>query len=333
MTDPLLPTSDLLKGSPSWVLFTHRKADGDAMGSASALFETGIRAGKSVAWFGPDPLPPAYNFLAHWGEYRVFEGAYPFDDRDLLYVFLDCANETRSVAGFENRNGEVRVLNIDHHADNSRFGTVNCVDPASSSTAELLFRVLKEGSWDLSHAAAEGLYTGIWTDSGGFSFSNTTPRTHRLAAELMELGEIEPSRLDDHINQSWTLERAALWGRALSHVKIFGPDGVFVTAWLSLADFSETGADPSETEGLSSSLLRFRGSRLAAFLTEQANGEARVSFRSREGIFGAADVARELGGGGHPRAAGATVPGPLDVGLERISRLLEERYAKWNPAD
>ena len=333
MSEPdLLGASGLLKAAPDWTLFTHQKADGDAVGSASALFEAGALTGRRVSWFTPTPLPDGYRFLPHVEECRLCEGTYAFNDPATLYVFLDCANETRSVKGFEARESGTRFLNIDHHEDNTCFATLNCVDPGSSSTAELLFRVLKAGGWKLSQGAVEALYTGIWTDSGGFSFSNTSPRTHRLAAELMEMGA-EPSRLDDRINQNRTPEGMALWGRALSHIRLFGPENIFALAWLSREDFAATGAEAGDTEGLPSALMRLRGVRLAVFLTEQTpGGEVRVSFRSREGIFGAADGARKLGGGGHPRAAGANHPGPLAVSLTEIPRMLEERYAEWSLA-
>ncbi|MCR5347806.1 MAG: DHH family phosphoesterase [Fretibacterium sp.] len=338
MTEPdLLGASGLLRDAPDWTIFTHQRTDGDAAGSASALFEAGVLAGRRVSWFTPTPLPTGYRFLAHADECRLCEGTFAFSNPETLYVFLDCANETRSVRGFEERTPGTRFLNIDHHEDNSCFAALNCVDPDSSSTAELLFRVLKAGDWKLSKAAAEALYTGIWTDSGGFSFSCTTPRTHRLAAELMELGA-EPSRLDDLINKNRTPESMALWGRAMSRIRLFGPRvpgserGVFALSWLSQQDFSETRAETGDTEGLPASLMRLQGVRLAAFLTEQKSGEVRVSFRSREGVFGAADPARALGGGGHPRAAGANHSGPLETSLREIPRMLEERYAQWSSA-
>ncbi|MCR4819247.1 MAG: DHH family phosphoesterase [Fretibacterium sp.] len=338
MTEPdLLGASGLLKAASDWTLFTHQKADGDAMGSASALFETGTLAGRRVSWVSPTPLPDGYRFLAHVEECQVCDGEFAFDNLGTLYIFLDCSNETRSVQGFESRKPGTRFLNIDHHEDNTRFASLNCVDPGSSSTAELLFRVLRAGGWKLSQTAAAALYTGIWTDSGGFSFSNTTSRTHRLAADLMDLG-VEPSLLDDLINQNRTPEGMALWGRAMSRIRLFGPQvpgsekGIFALSWLLQEDFAATRANAGDTEGLPSALMRLRGVRLAALLTEQAIGEVRVSFRSREGVFGAADVAHVLGGGGHTRAAAATHRGPLNAALVEIPLLLEERYAEWSAA-
>lgn len=337
MTDPfmdeLLQASSLLSDAPSWTLLTHQKIDGDATGSASALFEAGVLAGKSVSWIGPDPeLPAAYRFLAHTGGYSPCTGAFSFDGTGELYVFLDCSNGTRSVKGVESMPVGAMVLNIDHHEDNTMFGMVNCVDPESSSTSELVYRILKAGDWTLSPRVAESVYVGIWTDSGGFAFSSTSPRTHRLAAELMELG-VDPGRIADLIGQTLTPEGLALWARALSHVRVFGPEGIFAISWLSQADFDETHAVPSDTEGLASSMMRIRGVRLSVFLSELDAGKIKASFRSREGIFAAAEVARALGGGGHPRAAGATLHGAIDTWVANIQRDLERRYAEWAVAD
>ena len=328
----LLRASDLLREAASWTLFTHQKPDGDAMGSVTALFEAGVLAGKRVTWAGPDSeLPAAYRFLAHMDDYRVCEGPFPFDRPEELYVFLDCANGSRGGEGFEARLPGLRVLNVDHHEDNTRFGTVNCVDPTSSSTSELVFRILRAGGWGLSRALAESVYVGIWTDSGGFAFSCTTPRTHRLAAELLELG-VEPGRLNDLLNQIYTPGGMSLRSRALSHIRVFGPGDAFAISWLSLRDFDETGALSGDTEGLSGAAMQIRGVRLAVFLTERKGGKVKASFRSREGVFPAADLARRLGGGGHPRAAGATLTGTLEEYLKKIPELLEARYAEWAAA-
>lgn len=330
--EELIRVAGLLREARSWTLFSHKKADGDTLGSASALFEAGLLAGKRVTWHGPDEsIPPAYRFLAHSESCVPCGDTFDFNDPEELYIFLDCANDGRSVEGLEAGAGGIRVLNIDHHEDNTRFGTVNCVAPRSSSTSELLFRILKAGDWPMSRSLAQSIYVGIWTDSGGFSFSNTSPRTHLLAAELMELG-VEPDIVDDELNQTRTPEGMMLWSRALSHLHVFGEEKMFALAWLSREDFDASGAHPSDTEGLSGSLMKIRGVRMAAFLTEQEPEKVKASFRSRGGVFPAAEAARFFGGGGHPRAAGATLAMPLSQALEEVQKFFEERHAEWTSA-
>ena len=321
--DELMRASETLRANHAWHIFTHRKADGDAVGSANALFEVGINAGHSVKWSSPDKtLPAGYSYLPHFREHTPAE-TFSFDEPDTLYVFLDCANETRSVGGFHEG---LNSLSIDHHEDNSMYARVNCVDGKASSTCEMLFRVFKAGGWDITRTVAECLYTGLFTDSGSFSFSNTSPLTHNVAAELITLGA-EPGHMTDLITQNKTVAGMALWGLALSRIKTFGEGNIFAVTRLYAEDFTKTGADASETEGLPATLMGIRGLKFAVTITEYPNGSKRLSFRSREGSpFGAGEMARLLGGGGHERAAGASFEGSVDEGVKMIEEMLLQKY-------
>mgnify|MGYP000970029009 CR=1 FL=1 len=323
----LIEASDLLKASPRWTLFIHQKADGDAVGSASALFEAGSLLGRRVRWMGPDAsIPESCRFLPHTEAFLSCEELV-FDDPEELYVFLDSSNEERGVRGLRTRSPDTVVLNLDHHEDNSRYGTLNCVDPSCSSTTELLYRLFKAGGWTLTPAIAESLYTGIVTDTGAFMYSNTTPRAHRMAADLLELG-VEPSRIGNRIYQSRSPNAMGLWGRALSRVEVWG-GGRFALTWLKSGDFVETGALSADTEGLVNHLMTIQGVRFAMLLSELEPGRIKASFRSGEGAVPAATVARSLGGGGHPRAAGVTLGGSLEEALGKARAALEELHAQW----
>lgn len=323
--------SALLRAFPRWTLFIHQKADGDAVGSASALFEAGVLLGRRVRWMGPDAsLPMPYRFLPHADEYLSCEEL-AFDDTGELYVFLDSSNEDRGVRGVRDRAPGTVVLNLDHHEDNSRYGTLACVDPSCASTTELLYRLFRAEGWTVTTAIAESLYTGLVTDTGTFMFSNTTPRAHRLAADLLELG-VDPSRIEARIYHNRSLNAMALWARALSRIEVWGRDGEFSLAWLSHGDFSETGSQATDTEGLVNQLLTIRGVRFAVILSELEPGRVKISFRSEEGTVPAAVVARSLGGGGHPRAAGATLEGPMMDVVRKVRSTLEERHAEWAAA-
>lgn len=325
----LIEVARILSEASSWVIFSHMKMDGDATGTATALFEAGILQGKRVRWMGPDPFPPAYAFLPHAGEYTA-QKDYAFDGRD-LYIFLDSANEDRGVKGLKKRAPDAVVLNIDHHEDNSRFGTVNCVDPGASSAAELLWRIMKAGDWPITPAIAECLYTGIVADTGGFMFSNTTTTTHRAAAELLELG-VDPARVDTWIRQTRSIEGMHLWGIALGRIARWGGKSQLAMTWLTRDDFSLTHAVAGDTEFLVNQLLLIRGIRFAVLFTE-AEDHVKVSFRSKEGAVPAASVARGLGGGGHPRASGANLPLPLNRAILDVQAAVEEAFAEWPVAD
>ena len=316
MNDALMTVSQALREHHSWAIFTHKKADGDAIGSASALFEAGTASGHDVMWFSPDEkLPETYSFLPHFTEHTS-ASTFAFDDAGRLYVFLDCANETRSVEGFR---AGLASVNIDHHEDNTLYARWNCVDGKASSTCEMLFRLFKHCGWEITKSIAEALYTGLFTDTGSFSFSNTSSLTHNVAAELIALG-VEPGRMTDRITQNKTSAGLALWARAMSRVEL---RGCFAMTSLRLSDFAETGADSTETEGLPGMLMTIRGVKLAVVLTEGTGQTVRVSFRSREGSpVDAGSIARVIGGGGHERAAGATVEGTLEGAAARIKEIL-----------
>jgi len=326
--------SDTLKAYGTWKIFTHAKADGDAVGSSTALYTAGKNLGKNVSWINPDEiLPDTYKYLSGYDAHVMCQEFVFNPEPDVLYVFLDCSNETRGTSGFEAWKN-LNAVNIDHHEDNSKFAKINCVDGRASSTCEMLYRVFKAGGWEITKEIAECLYTGIWTDTGGFSFSNTSLLTHVVAAELFELG-VEPARMSDLIMQNKTQSDFLLWSRAMSRVKLFGPENIFGITFLRASDFEETGADSTGTEGLSSLFMTIRGVKLISTITEYPGGGAiKLSIRSREGSpFGAGEFARTLGGGGHERAAGGKLECSIDDAMEVLENLIMQKYHECVSSD
>ena len=322
--EDLIKASETLKNFGTWKIFTHKKADGDAVGSSTALYSLGKNLAKKVSWFNPDEkLPETYTYLSGFDAHEFCE-KFNFEElNDVLYIFLDCSNHERGTLGW-NLENKLASLNIDHHEDNNLFARVNCVDGKASSTCEMLYRVFKAGNFEITQNIAESLYTGIWTDTGGFSFSNTSPLTHEIIAELIRLG-VEPAHISNLINQNKTQSDFLLWSRAMSRVKIF--NDIFAVTILKKSDFIETGADMTGTEGLSSMFMTLRGIKFISTITEYPSGEIRLSIRSREGSpFGAGEFARTLGGGGHERAAGAKLDCPIDDAVEVLEKLIIKKY-------
>ena len=320
--DVLLQASDTLKEYRSWIIFTHQKADGDAVGSATALYQMAKNSNRSISWYSPDTaLPESFSFLPCFRRHHTL-GSYHFADNNTLFVFLDCANETRSVEGCTQG---LNILNIDHHEDNTLYGRVNCVDGEASSTCEMLYRVFRAVDWEITPSIARSLYTGIFTDTGSFTFSNTSPLTHRILAELIELGA-EPDKLADQINQNKTTAGMKVYAKALSRIKVFGENNIFALSWLYSRDYTETGASVTETGGLPGMLMTLMGVKMIAMLTENFSGDIRVSFRSRSGSpITAGETARILGGGGHERAAGCILTGTLRECVTRVEELMMQR--------
>lgn len=325
----LLKASDTLKANDRWVIFTHRKSDGDALGSASALFEAGKNSGKIVSWFSPDvKLPEGYNYLSHFEDFRTQEEI-AFEDDGTLYVFLDCATEIRSVSGFDTNN-PVNSLNIDHHEDNTLYARVNCVDGTASSTCEMLYRLFMAGEWLINPNMAESLYTGIFTDTGSFTFSNTSQLTHEIAGELIALG-VKPAKMTDLISQNKSPADLQIWAKVLSRIKVFGEGNIFAVSMIYADDFHQSGADTTGTEGLSQMLMTLRGVKFAAVATEYPEGVIRLSIRSREGSpFGAGEFARKFGGGGHEKAAGCTLSCPVNEVMTRLESEILKKYHELN---
>jgi phosphoesterase RecJ-like protein len=231
---------------------------------------------------------------------------------DFLPIYLDTSNPERTlrVVGMPERS----AVNIDHHGDNARFASVNFVDPSAGATAELAWEILARLGKPVETSSAIGLYAGLVTDTGRFGYSCTTPRSHRIAAELLEKG-IQPELMDRLLYSNWTPQALRLRGRAFSRLDYEPERGIALT-WLTRSDFEDTGADLSETEGLASDLLRIRNSRFSAVLIENETS-VRVSLRSR-GKISAAEVAHRHGGGGHPNAAGMRLPLPLEASLAAL---------------
>ncbi|NLH94910.1 MAG: bifunctional oligoribonuclease/PAP phosphatase NrnA, partial [Synergistaceae bacterium] len=284
--------------------------DGDTLGCASALLVYGQRMGKAVRWAGPDPIPESYAFLPGADRYEPMrEISVP---GDFLPIYLDTSNPERTlrVVGMPERS----AVNIDHHGDNARFASVNFVDPSAGATAELAWEILARLGKPVETSSAIGLYAGLVTDTGRFGYSCTTPRSHRIAAELLEKG-IQPELMDRLLYSNWTPQALRLRGRAFSRLDYEPERGIALT-WLTRSDFEDTGADLSETEGLASDLLRIRNSRFSAVLIENETS-VRVSLRSR-GKISAAEIAHRHGGGGHPNAAGMRLPLPLEASLAAL---------------
>lgn len=291
----------LIAESDSAVVLSHQNPDGDAIGSALGLGLMLCRAGKKVqaGWPEPFELPDKYRFLPGT-ELLTDPGDLTFDG---LVVAVDCANTDRLGALGDAARLAPSLINIDHHPDNTLFGTVNIVDPTSSATAEILYRSAGKLGLELDGDVAVCLYTGIVTDTGRFQFSNTSAGTLRVASELIGLG-VDPNRLYQEIFQGDSLPYLRFTGDVLSRA-VFEPESGLAYVFMSQGELGRFGVKMVETEDLIDSLRTLKGHRTAALFKELPDGRIRVSLRSRADIDVGA-VARRLGGGGHRAAAGYT---------------------------
>jgi bifunctional oligoribonuclease and PAP phosphatase NrnA len=293
-----------LVGGERFLLVTHENPDGDALGSLIAMRGVLAELGKDVVVFLPRselPLPYEYGFL------RLDDVVtdLPDDLEERTLVFLDCGNlERNPIAGAESQGG--RVLNIDHHHDNTRFGTVNHVDDEASCTAEMVWELMGRLGLRATGEVADALYVGLVTDTGRFMYDNTGARAHVMAADLIAAG-VDVHGIYRRLYEDMPFAKLRLLGRALQHVERF-EEGTLTLTWLSGADFTETGALESFSEGIIDHLRAIDGTKVAAVVRQKLgrDGDRKVSLRATDDDVDVSRIARVQGGGGHRRAAGFT---------------------------
>jgi bifunctional oligoribonuclease and PAP phosphatase NrnA len=296
-----------LRATDKLVVVTHENPDGDALGSLIAMQQILAAVGKDAAMFiDPSdlPLPPEYRFLPLEG----LVSSPPADLDQRTIVFLDCGNLERNPAAEAFQRPAARILNLDHHHDNTRFGTVNLVVPDASCTAEIV--------WDLMHGLgveptltiAEALYVGLITDTGRFMYENTGARAHLMAAELIEAG-VDVHEIYRRVYEGVPYGKLALLARGLAKVKRYDEGRLTVTA-LSAEDFSAAGAQESYSEGVIDHLRAVQGTAVAALVRDRISdgdgGTRKVSLRASDDRVDVSAIARVKGGGGHRQAAGFT---------------------------
>jgi phosphoesterase RecJ-like protein len=302
-TSTLEAVAEELRSGDRFLLTTHENPDGDALGSLLAMHGVLRRLGKDSVMFlaaKEFPLPVEYRFLPLA---EVFHEP-PADFADRTVIFLDCGNIDRMPVDFLQA-ASSKVLNIDHHHDNTCFGTINLVDVEASCTAEIIFELVMLLGVRLTKELADALYVGLVTDTGKFMYQNTDARSHRMAAALIDAG-VEVHDIYRRLYERVPLEKLRLVARALEGIALHD-DGALAITYISRDDYSSTGASEVLTEGIIDHLRTLDGVAVAAVVRDQeeeARAAHKVSLRSTDGRVDVSLIARKHGGGGHQRAAG-----------------------------
>jgi len=294
------------------VITTHVNSDGDGIGSEVALLHLLKALGKDARIANPTPIPSRYAFLIDpvRKHDRTEHAVAALRDAD-LFVVLDIADLGRLGHLAETIHGRgIVTACVDHHLSP---GTLppgpRFVDPAASATAELIFDLAEVAGWPLTADAARAMYVGLLTDTGGFRFSNTSPRTLRVAASLLECG-VDPETIYERVYATAPVGRLRLTAEVLETLVVepeFGLSWVTVPAG-SLERHRVTSDD---LDGLVELARSVQGTRMALLFRTLASGKIKVSFRS-VGDVDVAAFAQPFGGGGHAKASGASIPGTLD---------------------
>lgn len=306
-----------LQERDNFLFLTHIRPDGDTLGCATALCLALQKLGKT-AYTLPNP-----------GITRTYDGYLDFCWAPNGYqpehvVAVDIATESLFPNGPQQDYIGKSELCIDHHPSNTHYAQELCLDADAAACGEIIYRVCK-GLGVMDEPIARALYIAISTDCGCFVYSNTTPQTHRIAAELMEYGDF--SKVNKHFFQTKTFKELSLQAMLMASEEFF-EDGKVCIGKVSVDDKASVNADEGDCEELSSFAATIEGVKCAATIRELAPGNCKISLRTDPNYVNANLICNLMGGGGHPAASGASVPGTIEnarkVVYESIVKVLRE---------
>jgi phosphoesterase RecJ-like protein len=299
---------EVIRENETFCVIGHVRPDGDCIGSQLGLALALKNEGKKVTVWNQDAIPQKYKFLNTDG---LFEKPRPGKKFDCV-IATDCASYERLGRAGECARHRKILINIDHHATNPRYGDVNWVSPREPSTGELIYRLLKVARWPITRPIADQLFTAISTDTGSFQYPNTRPGTFHAGAELVARGA-NLAKICDEVYQSYPVSRARLLKHVYSKFRLADHERI-AWLWLKKKDFTRTGAESDDTEGLIDHIRAIEPVVVACVFEEIEPGLTRISLRSKSEKVNVSEICGQFGGGGHPAAAGARISGtPLAV--------------------
>lgn len=318
---------EVLRQHQSFVLLSHVRPDGDAIGSQLALGFALLAAGKSVRLFNEDGLPESLSFLRGSERIEVPPAEPVVAD---VVIALDTATRPRLGERCLHAVANVKLwLNIDHHISNPGYGDLNLIDATSPATGEILYELILALGLPLPEESRDALYVAVSTDTGSFQYPSTTAKTYDMAADLirrgLDVGTLNSNTYDNHPYRRLELLRALLNTLERS------ADGL-VSHWtLREATRRDLALSAEDSEGLIDVIRAIRGVQVAVFFEELPDGKTRISMRSKDRRYDVCQIATEFGGGGHCLAAGIRMQGPLDVAkasvLDAIQRRIQAAHA------
>ncbi len=311
-----------LRNHKHFLITTHVNMEGDALGALLSMGRLVRRLGKKVTLMVDDALPYEYRFMPGLAQIKRYTPAAraPFD----CAILVDCSDLGRCGNVAALARGAGTLVNIDHHITNDRFGTVNWVDPDASSASEMVYGLYRAMKIPLDRQAALQVYTGIFTDTGSFRYANTTPRVHRIAADLMRFG-FDVAQLYRYVYEEVPYADMRLLS-ALTATMRRDPSGKLV--WITVpAQLLRKASDSFDiSEHLLQAARSIRGAQVAVLFKENLGGthDVRVNFRAK-GTVDVARVARACGGGGPRDASGCTMRGSLASVVARVLALVRRQ--------
>lgn len=307
---------EVLRKGERFLVCSHSRPDGDAVGSMLALGMLLEQMGKRPDLVSADRIPAIYRGLPGAEAIRTAMRAHgPYD----AVIMLECDGIGRArLRGLE----EFFLINIDHHVSGRPYANLNWIDCSAASVGELIHRLVRAAGATVTPEMATCLYTTVLTDTGGFCYGATKASTFALARDLVVAGA-DPIAIAQEVCFSTQTSKILLLGAALANLN---REGYLAWLWVTHQDMVRTCAAEEDCEGIVNFALCISGVEVAVFLRELPDRRVRLSLRSK-GRINVAEIAGRLGGGGHETAAGCTLEGPLPHSLEEILTLLREAVA------
>ncbi len=317
----LAEIAGVLRDRQRFVVISHARPDGDALGCTLAMTLCLRQLGKDVTAWNEDGVVEKFRFLP-CSELITRPPAEPqsFD----VAIVIDNAVENRAGKAREAIAHADVWINIDHHHTNDRYGDLAYVDATAPAAAQVLYELFRAGDLPLTREMADSLFVAISTDTGSFQYPSTTARTYEIAADLIRAGA-NVGDLSQKMYESYPRRRLELLRALLNDLRMSSRDRVASIA-LSAETARRVGARPEDTEGLIDTIRAIDTVVAAAFLEEMADGKVRISLRSKSAKIDVSKVCAQFGGGGHKLAAGARASGSLATVQEKVLQALDHEF-------
>jgi len=316
--------ASVLRTRQRFVIMSHLRPDGDALGCEIAMALCLQQLGKDVTVWNEDGMPEKFHYLPEHG--LVTKPTVEPLDFDVA-ILLDTAVQNRAGTCLQAIRHADLWINIDHHVSNDHYGDLAYIDPHAPATGQVLFELFRSYNFPISKEMADNLFVAISTDTGSFQYPNTTARTYEIAAELIKAG-VKVGALSQSMYESYPKRRLELL-RALLNVLRFSSGNRAASFSLSLETAATLGVQPEDTEGLIDTIRSVEGVVVAAFFEELPEGKVRISLRSKDPRADVCKICALFGGGGHTLAAGARLRGPLPEVEEQVLRAIDDALARF----
>jgi phosphoesterase RecJ-like protein len=303
----------LLKEKDNILILTHRNPDGDTLGSGFALMRALKNMGKKARLINNDPIPAKYAYLYE----DIGEEAFTEE----FIVSVDVAERGLLGKDLGEKYGDRVDLAVDHHESSRFFAKVTCCESDSASCCEIIYLIIRAMGTPVTKEIADCIYTGMSTDTGCFKYSNVTPRTHRIAAELIEAGA-DHSKINVRMFETKSMGDFMLQKMCLDTLEVYGEGKVAVIA-VTKAMLSECGVDKSALDAIKPVTRQIEGVEIGITLKEENDGKVGISVRTGE-KYDASAICAHFGGGGHIRAGGCEIKGTMEYASQMMKKYITE---------